>query len=203
VLPCATSGATRTRGAYFALGMGVNLGSAETISKCKKLTIPKSGIRQDYAYWDFCREGEQRWPCLLSNFESHHLYMETSILQYSQHMDQSCQLPNWTNAFGEWITTLKEKGLLKWQLLRGKKERSYDAHLVFFALPTNLYPMADSCKVPSWNQWDPTLYLLSPPTISIAAGLVVVLGCLLLSRCVHFNLEEQIFLAIGYQVRFS
>jgi hypothetical protein len=30
----------RTLGASLALGMGVNLGSAKTVSKCKRLTIP-------------------------------------------------------------------------------------------------------------------------------------------------------------------
>jgi hypothetical protein len=114
-------------------------------------------MRQDLAFWGLCSEGEQRRPCLLGDYDCHHFYLDLSLLLYSRHVDQYCALPDWTNTYGEWTTALKEKGLLKWELVHCKKERSYGTHLVFLAPPTDLCPTTDTWKAPSWNQWDPAL----------------------------------------------
>jgi hypothetical protein len=58
------------------------------------------------------------------------------------------------------LKTLRGRGDLKLELKRNNKDRGYGAHLVFYALPTDLSPTVDSCKVPAWNKWDPALPLL-------------------------------------------
>jgi hypothetical protein len=89
------------------LGTGANLGRAKNVSKPKRFGATDSGLRQDFVFDDSQSEGAQRRPCILGNFELHHFLIETSILDYSQHMDKMRQLPEWTKAYGEWTAALK------------------------------------------------------------------------------------------------
>jgi hypothetical protein len=77
-----------TWGASLVLGTRINLGSAKNVSKHKRLTVPKSAMRQDLAFWDLGSEGEQGRPCLLGNYNCRHIYLDSSLLLYSRHVDQ-------------------------------------------------------------------------------------------------------------------
>jgi hypothetical protein len=154
----------RTSGASLALGTGVDLGSANNISKRRRGGASDSGLRPDFLYNNSRSEGRsegtQTYPRILGNFEVRHLLVQTSLLDNCQKLERTCILPQWTEQFAKWTETLRGRGDTKLELKRNNKDRCYGAHLVFYALPTDLSPTVDSSKVLAWNKWDPALPLL-------------------------------------------
>jgi hypothetical protein len=145
-----------TPGADLTLGTGADVGSAKNISKRRNFGAFAFGVRHDFLY-NYSRnkrrsEGMQRWPHCIGNFGLRHVLVSTSLKHYCHHFEDTGVLPDWTKQFEIWTENLRERGDLKLELKRGKKDRSYGARLIFYTLPTNLSPTVDSCEVPGWNK---------------------------------------------------
>jgi hypothetical protein len=138
----------------------------------------------DYSRNEGHSEGTQRRPCCIGNFGLRHILVSTSLKQYCHHFEDTGILPEWTKQFEIWTENLRESGDLKSELKHGKKDRGYSAHLFFYALPTNLSPMVDSCEVPGWNKWDPALPLLF---FQSAKRILTNRGCLALLYADNFE----------------
>jgi hypothetical protein len=114
----------------------------------------------NYSRSEGCSEGTQRRPRSIGDFELRHILVSTSLVQYCHHFEDTGVLPELTKQFENWTENLRERGDLKLELKPGKKDRGYGAHLIFYALPTDLSPTIGSHEVPGWNRWDPALPLL-------------------------------------------
>jgi hypothetical protein len=183
----------RTSGADLTLGTGADVGSAKNISKRRKFGASASGVRQDFLYdysWNEGRsEGTQRQPRCIGNLGLRHILVLTSLKQYCYHFEDTGVLPDWTKQFKIWTENLRERGDLKLDLKRGKKDRGYRAHLIFYALPTDLSPTVNSCKVPGWNKWDPALPLLF---FQSARRILTNHGCLALPYADNFEHVDDV-----------